>query len=61
MKAKVMPRVSRVLTQDSACFEASQQRKLLMTLMKIESRTTGSQKIIGEGQSESDSATLLSG
>ena len=34
MKVKVTQRVFRVLTQDSACFEASQQRRLL-TLMEI--------------------------
>ena len=50
--------VSRMRTQDGACFEASQQRRLI-TLMEIESRKAGSQKMVGEGWS--DSATLLSG
>ena len=59
MKVKLTPWVPRMLTQDSACFKASQQRRLLMTLMEFESRTAGSQKIVGEGRS--DSATLLSG
>ena len=59
MKVKVTPRVSRTLSLDSASFQASQQRRLLLTLMEIESRTAGSQKIVGEGRSES--VTLLSG
>ena len=53
MKVKVAPRVYRTLTQGSASFEASQQRRLLLTLKEIESRTAGSQKVVGEGLSDS--------
>ena len=47
--------------QQDASFKASQQRRLLLTFMEIESRTAtaGSQKIGGKGQS--DSAALISG
>ena len=58
MKVKVTPRVSRVLTQDSPCFEALQQRRLF-ALMEIESKIAGCQKIVGEGWL--DRVTLLIG
>ena len=58
MKVKVTPRLSTVLTQDSPCFGASQQRRL-MALMEIESRIAGrSSRAFFSGTLESNSSDV---